>query len=799
MLGRKKVAESNIKTNEIAKIQGIVDGERISTQQLLQELYKKLDEGYKEFEISASGQHDIGGPLWDKDNQPLRFKVTNPGQRVGSMGMVGTEILVEGSAPADVGWLNAGAEITVKGDGGDTTAHCAASGKIYIAGRVGTRSGALMKHDPKFPPPEFWVLKNTGSFSFEFMGGGTAVICGYGCDNLDSALGYRSCVGMVGGTVYVRGPVKELSSQVWMMELNESDKEFLLKGLPVFLEKIGKPELINELSKSIQNNEEVSPSQKWSKIVAKTYDERKQKSLMPIKQFRKDNWVEGGIFGDLIKDDYIISEFVAKGDLRLKYPVWKNAIYSAPCEYNCPIGIPTQKRLSLLRQGKLSQALELVLDFSPFPASVCGQVCPNLCVDECNRKYIDQPIKTDALGKLSKDIKANKPNQEINKNVAVVGSGAAGLGAAWHLRKLGYQVDILEQDKVFGGKLKQVIPEERLERKILETELQRIKDIGVNVKTNSKVDKELFNKLEKDYDAVVVAVGAHNPVVIPFEGHERLVKGLDFLKAVNKGEKPKAGNKVVVIGAGNAAMDVVIGAYNLGAKEVTAIDIQKPAAFDKEIKHVEALGAKILWPCFTEKVTEKGVYLKDGRLLEADTVIISVGDRPDFSFLERDYLDERNFIKVNEFSQSINNSKIFVPGDAVKLGLFTHALADGRKVALNIDKMLSGQPLDSFEKAPVIPQDRVKDEYYHPMNPQKVMEMQTEKETDRCMSCGYCRDCEYCKEICPEQAITRESKTDGSFEYVSNSDKCIGCGICAGVCPCGIWTMEDNLVKYSES
>lgn len=794
------MSESKIKTNQTAVIKGIVDGQRISTQQLLQELYKKLDEGYKDFEIKASGQHDIGGPLWDKDNQLLKFKVTNPGQRVGSMGMIGTEILVEGSAPADVGWLNAGAVITVKGDGGDTTAHCAASGKIYIAGRTGTRSGALMKHDPKFAPPEFWVLKNTGSFSFEFMGGGTAIICGYGCDKLDSVLGYRSCIGMVGGTVYVRGNVKDLSEEVWLMDLDDSDREYLLKGLPVFLDKIGKPELINELSKGLQNSGEgLETSKKWSKIVAKTYEERKTHSLMPIKQFRLNKWVEGGIFGDLIDDNYVVSDFVVTGDLRLKFPIWKNAVYSAPCEYNCPIGIPTQKRIFLLRQGKVSEALELVLEFSPFPASVCGQVCPNLCLDECNRKYVDQPIKMAELGKLSKDIKIKFSQKENNNKVAIIGSGAAGLGAAWHLRKLGYKVDIFEQDKVFGGKLKQVIPEDRLERKILDIELQRIIDSGVNVKTATRVDKELFSRLEKDYDAVVVAIGAHNPVVIPFEGHERLVKGLDFLKAVNNGEKPKGGSKVVVIGAGNAAMDVVIGAYQMGAKEVTAIDIQKPAAFDKEIKHVEALGAKILWPCFTDKISDKGVHLKDGRILEADTVIISVGDRPDFSFLEKDYLNEKGFVSVNEFMQTVKNPKVFVPGDAVKLGLFTNALADGRNVAINIDRMFEKQPLDDFAKAPMIPQDRVKDEYYHPMNPQKVMEMEPEKETDRCMSCGFCRDCEYCKEICPEQAITRNSNPDGSFEYESNPDRCIGCGICAGVCPCGVWTMEDNLVKYSES
>jgi len=794
------VSEHNIKTNQIAVINGIVDGQRISTQQLLQELYNKLEEGYKEFEIHASGQHDIGGPLWDKENKPLKFKVTNPGQRVGSMGMVGTEIIVEGSAPADVGWLNAGAEIIVKGDGGDTTAHCAASGKIYIAGRTGTRSGALMKHDPKFPPPEFWVLKNTGSFSFEFMGGGTAVICGHDCDNLSSVLGSRSCVGMVGGTVYVRGNVKELSKEVWLMDLNDGDKEFLLQGLPVFLDKIGKSELINQLSKGLQDTKEsLSPSNKWSKIVAKTYEERKTKCSIPLKQFRLGKWVKGGIFGDLIEDDYKISDLVSTGDLRLKTPIWKNAVYSAPCEYNCPIGIPTQKRISLLRQGKITEALELVLEYSPFPASVCGQVCPNLCVEECNRKYIDQPIKMAELGKLSKDIKINKVTKENNKKIVIIGSGAAGLGAAWHLRKLGYKVDILEQDEIFGGKLKQVIPQDRLERNILETELQRIIDSGVNVKTNTRVDKELFKKLENEYDAVVVAIGAHNPVVIPFEGNERLIKGLDFLKAVNKGEKPAIGEKVVVIGAGNAAMDVAIGAYKLGAKEVTAIDIQKPSAFDKEIKHVEALGAKILWPCFTEKISDKGVHLKDGRVLEADTVIISVGDRPDFSFIERDYLDERGFIKVNDYMQSENNPKIFIPGDAVKLGLFTNALADGRKAAINIDKMLSGQPLDKFEKAPMIPQDRVKKEYYHPMNSQKVMEMEPEKETDRCMSCGYCRDCEYCMESCPEQAITRITNPDGSFEYTSNPDKCIGCGICAGVCPCGIWTMEDNLDTLEES
>ncbi|MBZ4643864.1 MAG: glutamate synthase GltB3 subunit [Deferribacteraceae bacterium] len=770
-------------------IEGIRNGKRISTQTLLQEIYQALDKGINEIVVDGCGQHDIGGPLWSKDGKPLKFVVKNPGQRVGSMGMQGTTIIVDGPAPADVGWLNAGAEIIVKGDGGDTTAHCAATGKIFIGGRVGTRSGAMMKYDPKFPRPEFWVLKNTGSFSFEFMGGGIAVVCGYDCEEMESVLGYRSCVGMVGGTIYVRGNVKDLSDDVWLMDLTDDDWEFLDKNLPVFLEKIERPGALGKISKR----------KDWKKIVAKTYEERAHKSFMAINEFRKNKWVEGGIFGDLLYDNYEVAEFVERKDLRLRYPEWLNANYSAPCEYNCPTYIPTQKRISLLRQNKVKEALEMVLDYSPFPASVCGQVCPNLCMDECTRLYVDLPVRIKELGLLSAEIKAKKCETTKDEKVAVIGSGASGLACAYQLRLMGYHVEVFEKDSVLGGKLMQVIPEERLDRKILETEIQRVLDTGVIAHTNVNVDKKKLKELDKEFDAIVLAVGAHNPIVLPVEGSERLVKGLDFLKAINKGEKPKVGKNVVVIGAGNAGMDVVIGAYEMGAEKVVAIDIQKPAAFEKEIEHAKKLGAEILWPCFTEKITDKGVVLKDGTLIPADTVIVSIGDRPDFSMLEREYLDEKGRVLINEYLQSTVNPKIFVPGDAIKLGLFTHALGDGRKVALNIDRMFKGITLSKFEKAPKIPQDKVKNEYYHPMNAQAVSKMQTEDETKRCMSCGFCRDCHFCEEVCPEQAISRIEKSDGNFEYLSDSNKCIGCGICAGVCPCGIWVMRDNIEKYIES
>ena len=125
------------------------------------------------------------------------FILTNAGQRVGCMCLDNTEIVVDESSSADVGWLNAGGKITVRGDAGDTAGHCSAGGKIYIGGRAGTRSGSLMKHDPLYEEPQLWVLKNVGSFSFEFMGGGKAVVCGVDSEEFASVLGERPCVGMV--------------------------------------------------------------------------------------------------------------------------------------------------------------------------------------------------------------------------------------------------------------------------------------------------------------------------------------------------------------------------------------------------------------------------------------------------------------------------------------------------------------------------------------------------------------------------------------------------------------------------
>lgn len=311
----------------ICKIKGLNKDERVSTQALLQKINQKIEEGVCEFEIEACGQHDIGGSCWSESGKNLVFNVTNPGQRVGAMGMEGTKIIVKGSAPADVGWLNSGAEIIIKGDAGDTAAHCAAGGKIYVGGRVGTRSGALMKHDPKFEQPEFWVLKNTGSFSFEFMGGGRAVVCGVDCENLESVLGARSCVGMVGGTVYVRGNLKDLATCVQQTSLDKFDKDFLKSGMGDFLNSIDKTELLDEML----------DFSSWVKIIPLPKDVNNKP--ISVAEFKKTEWFKDGLFGDMVEDDGKVFELAQAGaDARLRTPQWlgEKCIGCDLCLNNCP-------------------------------------------------------------------------------------------------------------------------------------------------------------------------------------------------------------------------------------------------------------------------------------------------------------------------------------------------------------------------------------------------------------------------------------------------------------------------------
>lgn len=759
------------------KINTTNGNDRMSTQDLLQAINVALAAGETEYYIEASGQHDIGGPLWHPEGKTLRFHVTNPGQRVGSMCLAGTEIIVEGSASADVGWLNAGGKIIVRGDGGDTTGHCAASGKIYVGGRAGTRTGSLMKHDPSDNPPEMWILKNCGSFSFEFMSGGIVVVCGYDSEQFESVLGDRSCMGMVGGKLYVRGMMKGLSAKDVKVEaLTAADIEYLTNNMDDFLTCIERADLKQELTNW----------QDWQKVTALSYDERPKKANTDIKAFRTNQWVEGGIFSDVCNDDYAIVGLVTTGLYRQRIPLWENARYNAPCQFNCTASIPSQLRFNLLREGKVEEAYKLVLDYTPFPGSVCGAVCPNPCMEGCSRTDIDVSAQISALGNYSIGVDIPAPANTTGKMVAVIGGGVAGLTAAWQLRRQGHDVTVYDAGKTMGGKLEQAIPRSRLAHDTLLSELKRIEDIGIRFKNNVQVDKVMFAAISRDYDAVIVATGAHIPRVFPWPGQERIVKGLDFLKAINRGEKPAVGRRVIVIGCGNSGMDAAVGAYQMGAEQVICIDVQKPAAFEKEIEHVEALGGQLMWPVATKEVTAEGIITTTGELIPGDTVIITVGESPDLTFLPEGMPIERGCLKPD--NQYRIADKIFTAGDTIRPGRLVDAIGAGREAALSVDAYLAGSQFVAAAKT-VIPQGKLSTAYFKKCNAADVPA--ANEDYLRCISCGTCRDCHMCQKSCPENAISRIAK-DGAFEYISDEKKCIGCGICAGICPCGIWTMSNN-------
>lgn len=759
-------------------INTINGNERLSTQNLLEAINGALAAGETEFKIEASGQHDIGGPLWHPEGKPLKFYVTNPGQRVGSMCLPGTEIVVEGPASADVGWLNAGGKIVVKGDGGDTTGHCAAAGTIYIGGRAGTRSGSLMKHDPLYEAPELWILKNCGSFSFEFMSGGIAVVCGYDCDEFESVLGDRACVGMVGGTLYYRGQASGLSKKdVKVSSLEAADIDYLSGKMNDFLQSIDRVDLAGELVQWDQ----------WHKVVPLTYEERPKKIHSDIQSFRNHEWVTGGIFSDVVRDDFSVGGLVATGIYRQRVPKWENGKYAAPCEFNCPASVPTQRRFNLLREGKLKEAYELVLDYTPFPGSVCGSVCPNPCMDDCSRNKIDFSVQIGALGRLSANVKVKPAAAKNNRKVGVIGGGAAGLTAAWQLARQGYEVTVFEADQHMGGKMEQVIPRSRLSADVLSRELGRIEAMGVKFKTNTKVDLAKFEEIKASYDAVIIATGGHAAKIPPWPGRELLIPSIDFLKAVNRGEKPAIGKKTIVIGCGNSGMDAAVGAYAMGAEEVICIDIQEPAAFAKEIAVVEKLGGKLIWPVYTKEITARGIITQEGELIEADSVIISIGESPVLDFLPADiklqqgYLTPKNDYSITE--------GVFSAGDVNKPGRLVDAIAAGQQAANAVNAYLDGNEYHAPQKVQ-IPSARLSTAYFKKCN--SCEPPRAGDDYNRCVSCGTCRDCHMCYQSCPENAISRQCLPDGTFEYISDPEKCIGCGICAGVCPCGIWTIEPN-------
>jgi NADPH-dependent glutamate synthase beta subunit-like oxidoreductase/glutamate synthase domain-containing protein 3/ferredoxin len=767
---------------------GNVNGNRVPSRILEEQIQQAVIDGSMELHIIADGQHGIGGRIWPRGER-IKLIVEGPaGQRLGSMGMSGTEIVVKGSVSDDVGWINCGAKITVLGDATNGAFNAAAQGILYVQGSGGARCDTMTKHNPRFDPPQSWYFRNVGDSFAEFKAGGISVVCGVDSRNPDNIIGYRPCVGMVGGTIYFRGPIRGYSERdVKLLELTPQDWEWLKTNMAPFLEAIDRMSHYDELTRSADD---------WKKFISYTPQEKRARRWfkMELPDFRKNIWEkavgDGGIFAPYMDHDRTILPYITTGKDRRNKPVWATEKYLPPCAYNCPTHIPSHKRATLIRQGKLLEALSLVLQYSPLPATVCGQICPNLCMQSCTRGQVDKPLSIDKFGSLALNLPAPQKADPTGHTIAVIGGGPSGLSAAWQLGLKGHTVDLYESTDKLGGKLELCIPRERLPQEVLKKELSRFEEIGVNIHLNAKIDLKRFEDIYNEHEIVIVACGAHKPRIFPFPGSEVVVSAYDFLRGINIGNLPDLkGKKVVIIGAGNVGMDVASQAFNCGAESVIAVDIQKPAASGKEMETAASKGVQIIWPKFTDRYDkeEKKLYFKDGTSLDADAVIMSVGDVPILDFLPPSIHTERGWIAVNDIGQT-SDVKVFAIGDATRLGLVTHAIGQGRITAETINYQLMHAPRWPEIKQ-VIPYERIKTVYYDVCQG----DFTPEKEADKCMSCATCRDCHMCETTCYWGAISRVEHEDGSYEYVVDDDKCIGCGFCAGICPCGVWEMVENV------
>jgi formate dehydrogenase beta subunit len=407
-----------------------------------------------------------------------------------------------------------------------------------------------------------------------------------------------------------------------------------------------------------------------------------------------------------------------------------------PCKYTCPAEIDVPRYIRLIREKKYSAAVSVIREKAPFPL-VLGYVCDHPCEAVCRRSQLNEAISIRELKRFAaeRDDESWKKNLgkalPTGKRVAIVGSGPAGLTAAYYLAKLGHNVTVFEALPFPGGMLRVGIPKYRLPKDVLNAEIKQIESMGVNIRTDTRVDS--LNKLfEEGYDAILVAIGAHQSQKLPIPGADLdgILLSLDFLKDVNLGQEVKVGEKVVVLGGGNVAFDCARVARRLGANEVHIACLEcredMPANAD-EIEQGKAEGV-VIYPSHTStKILSDHGHItgvecldvqsfefdEDGKarvnaiegsehILPADTVIFAIGQRPEIPTQFGLTTGRGNTIEVDEYTHTTNRDGIFAAGDAVSgTASVIKAIASGRNMASAIDSYLGGSGIIDEELAPV--------------------------------------------------------------------------------------------------
>ncbi|HVP36746.1 MAG TPA: NAD(P)-binding protein [Terriglobales bacterium] len=410
-----------------------------------------------------------------------------------------------------------------------------------------------------------------------------------------------------------------------------------------------------------------------------------------------------------------------------------------PCKITCPIEQDASGYTALIAQKKYQQAIDLVRKKNPLPI-VCSRVCYHPCETACRRGDLDEPISICHLKRFLVDWEMEKPEERYKKpeiknereeKVAIIGSGPAGLACAYDLRLLGYQPTIFEELDVVGGMLHTGIPEYRLPKKLLKKEIDRMKDLGIKIKTNTKIGKNftLGNLKKQGFDAVFIATGAHKGLKMKIPGEELagVFDGVEFLREVSLGKKMEVGKRVAVIGGGNTAVDVARTVWRLGADEVNIVyrrTIKEMPAAAHEIEETQKEGIKITYLTAPLEIIQKNgkvsgikcIKMKLGEPdssgrrrpvpvegseheIKSDMVIAAVSQAPDLSFMDPSLqlkVSKWETLETDPLTMVTNQEGVFAGGDLVTgPATVVEALACGKRAAISIDRYLNNLPLDS--------------------------------------------------------------------------------------------------------
>jgi NADPH-dependent glutamate synthase beta subunit-like oxidoreductase len=497
-----------------------------------------------------------------------------------------------------------------------------------------------------------------------------------------------------------------------------------------------------------------------------------------------------------------------------------------PCNAGCPAGENIQAWLAQVQAGQHERAWRILVADNPF-AAIHGRVCYHPCETVCNRASLDSAVSIHAVERFLGDLAIQRgwrfdpPPVRTGKRVLVIGAGPSGLSAAYHLARLGHEVEIRDAGAEPGGMMRYGIPAYRMPRDVLSEEIARIAALGVRFTGNHHVTDLEAERREGDFDATFVAVGAHlsKRVDIPAMDAGPIVDAVSFLRGVASGERPAIGRRVAIYGGGNTAMDAARTARRLGAEEALIVyrrTREQMPAHEEEAEDAEREGVRINWlrtiTAFEgEQLQVEAMELDDsgfprptGRFetLAADAVILALGQETDSEFMRSAPGVEFESDGTVRVSSSLMTGcpGVFAGGDMVPAErTVTVGVGHGKRAAREIDAWLRGDALERPPKHPQATFDMLNLWYFGDAAPRRQPELEPSErvegfaevvgglspqkatfEAHRCLSCGNCCECDGCLGACPEDAVI---KLGPGARYRFDYDRCTGCRACFDQCP----------------